>query len=217
MKLSDKIIIIIVFIWIGTFILLNIFSKRSEDILLDYVSIKSTNIISIIINKSINNVLYNNNYNNLIIDYKDSDGNIVNIDFDNLRVNRLLYLITNDILESIDSIQFDDSLINMQDRIYYIPLGIIYDMPILNNLGPKIPFKIDFLSGVNNETNISVKEYGINSSLIELCLNINLDVQVIMPFKSKVITINKNIILDSKIIQGKIPDYYGGLISGSLK
>ena len=80
-------------------------------------------------------------------------------------------------------------------------------------MGPKIPFKISLVGSTNNETKINVEEYGINSSKVEVVLNINFKMMVLLPFKSKEIVINKTIILDSKIIQGKVPDYYGGMFS----
>ena len=222
-KLSDQIIVIIVFIIIVTFIFINIFSRRSEYLLMDYISMKSTNIINAIINKSIVNILYEQKCDNLIKDYKDENGNIVNLDFNNNIVNRMIYLITEDILDDMNNIESSDfnninsKYINKNNRVQYVPLGIIYNTPLLNNLGPKIPFKIEFLGSVNNEAKINIKEYGINSSLVELVINLNLQVQIILPFKSKAISIDKSVILDSKIIQGKVPSYYGGLISGSLK
>ena len=209
MKINNKIILIMVLIILNTMFFINTFSKNSEKILLDYASIQSINIISSRINNAINKVLYNSTYDNLIKESKDKDGNIVNIDFDNLIVNRLLYSITNDLL--------NNELTDYNDRIYYIPLGIIYNKPILNNLGPKIPFKASIIKSVNNDSKINIKEYGINSSMIELVINIGMKVEVIMPFKSKIVSINKSIILDSKIIQGKVPNYYGGIISSSLK
>lgn len=209
MKLSNRIIFVIILVILTTFVFIKMFSSRAEYILLDYASFKSTNIISSQINSSINKVLYENNYDNIIKEYKDSEGNIVNVDFDNLIVNRLLYLITDNLL--------NNDYISSNDSVYYVPLGIMYNTPILNNLGPKIPFKIDIIRSVNNDTKINIKEYGINSSMIELVINIGMKIEVIMPFKSKMISINKSIILDSKIIQGKVPDYYGGIISSSLK
>ena len=69
---------------------------------------------------------------------------------------------------------------------------------------------------ISNVALEDVKEYGINSSLVEIVLNIKIQIEVILPFQSKTIFVEKNIILESKIIQGKIPQYYGGFIT-SLK
>ena len=212
-KTSDKILLIIVLILINTFILIKIFSTRSEKILLDYAELKSTNLISSIINKSVSDTLTKNNYNDIIIDYKDKDGQIINLNFDNYKINNFMNNISNNIIESINLLEIKKA----QSNLYYVPYGIIYNTPILSNLGPKIPFKIDYLGSVITDSKINVKEYGINSSIVEVIVNTKLQVEIILPFRSKKVEIEKNIILDSKIIQGQIPEYYGGLISGSLK
>lgn len=209
MKLNDRIIFIFLIILFVTFLFINSYSRKSELVLLDYASFKATNEINNLINQSINTVLYNNSYENIIKESKDAQGNIVDVDFDNLIVNRLLYLITENLMSG------EIEIIN--NKVYYLPLGLIYNIPVLNNLGPKIPYKMDIIKSVNNEARINVKEYGINSSIIELVINIDMKAEVIMPFKSKIVNVNKNIILDSKIVQGRVPNYYGGFISGSLK
>ena len=209
MKLYDKVLYTIVIIFLLSFIFVRLFSSRSEKILLEKASMRLTNTVSYLINKSINKILYDNTCDNIIKDYVDSEGNIKNIDFDNYKINKILYLITDDLL--------NNKLFKFRNKVYYISLGLIHDTPVLNNIGPKIPFIIDTIESVNNESKINVKEYGINSSIVEIVINIDMKIEVIMPFKSKMVNINKSIILDSKIIQGKVPNYYGGLISSSLK
>ena len=53
--------------------------------------------------------------------------------------------------------------------------------------------------------------------MIEVVLNIDVQLQVILPFQSDIVNVNKKIIIDSKIIQGTIPNYYGGFLPSTLK
>ena len=216
-KKSDIVLLIIVLIIIVSYIMLKIFTYKSEPILMDYAKNKSINIVSSIINNSINEIISNKDLNIININ-KNNRGDIVSLDFDNKKVNEILILSTNQILKSVLEME-DVNLDKLNDNylVYYIPMGVIHDIPALVNIGPKIPFKFNIIGNVNSSTTNNIKEYGINSSLIEVLLNINLDVQVILPFKIEVISVEKNILLDSKIIQGNIPEYYGGLISSSLK
>ena len=216
-KKSDIVLLIIVLIIIVSYVMLKIFTYKSEPILMDYAKNKSINIVSSIINNSINEIISNKDLNIININ-KNNRGDIVSLDFDNKKVNEILLLSTNQILKSVLEME-DVNLDKLNDNylVYYIPMGVIHDIPALVNIGPKIPFKFNIIGNVNSSTTNNIKEYGINSSLIEVLLNINLDVQVILPFKIEVISVEKNILLDSKIIQGNIPEYYGGLISSSLK
>ena len=147
-KNSDIILFIIVTIIIISYILIKIFTYKSEPILLEYAKKKSTNIVSALINESINNILYKNDYENIIYLEKDEIGNIISLNFNNKKINEILYLTTENILNNISLLEkgkygnLDIKYIKDNNWIYYIPLGVIHDQPILNNLGPKIPFKI---------------------------------------------------------------------------
>ncbi len=204
MKKSDIYLVIVIIIFIVTYIFIKIFTYKSESILINYAKRNSTNVVSNLINDSIYNILYDNgSYDDLIIINKNDLNEINSLNFNNVSINNILYLSTNNILNNIKKLESNNNM------IYYVPSGVIYSLPILVNIGPKIPFKIDILGDVNNETNINVREYGINNVVVEVVLNIELTVQVILPFISETLNIDKQIILDSKIIQGSIPNYYG--------
>ena len=211
-KESDIILLIIILILIVSFIFIKLFTYRSEPILMDYAKRKSNNIISSIINKAINDVIYKDNYKNIIEIEKDNNGIITNLNFDNKKINEILYLTTENLLDSINELES-----NSKKNIFYVPMGVIHDTPILVNIGPKIPFIIEIIGSTNNYSYNNIKEYGINSSIVEVFIRINMQIQVILPFRSEIFSIDKDILLDSKIVQGEIPNYYGGLFSNSLK
>lgn len=220
-KKVDKHLYIIIFIFLVTFILLKLFTIKSSPLLMEYAENKSKNIINTLVNNSLNKII--NKSEIKIIDVeKNNQGDIVNINFNNNVMNEILYKVTDNLLNDIYILEkktkknINDKHVPKEDYIYFIPIGIINNIPILTNIGPKIPFKIEIISSTENNIVNNVKEYGINSSLVEIVLNIKIQIEVILPFQSKTIFVNKNIILESKIIQGKIPQYYGGFIT-SLK
>ena len=65
-KDGDIVLLIIVLILIVSYIFIKIFSYRSEPILMDYAKRKTNNIVSSIVNKSINDIIYKNSYDNII-------------------------------------------------------------------------------------------------------------------------------------------------------
>ncbi len=220
-KKNDKIIMIIVLIIICSYLMLKVFTYKSEPILMDYAKNESINIINDLINNSLSYII-NNNKEIIKID-KNINGDITSLSFDNKQINSILYMVNDNILHNINLLENGKykelkiiSLSN-DNKVYYIPFGVVHGMSVIANLGPKIPFKMDILGNINNEISNEVKEYGINSSMVEIVLNINMQVQIILPFKSEKINVNKSVLLDSKIIQGTIPNYYGGSFSTSLK
>lgn len=221
-KKSDKLLIIIIIILINSYLLVKVFSFNSEPLLMDYAKNSIINVITSLINNSINNIIYENNIDDLILLEKNNNNEISNVNFNNRKINEILYEVNNELLSNIKKVEegklksINSFYLSDNDIIYYIPIGIVHNSVALNNIGPKIPFKIRMIGSIDNNTEINVKDYGINSSIIELYLNIAINVQVIMPFKSDVVIIKKKILLESKIIQGQIPEYYGGIISNPL-
>ena len=125
-KNSDIVLIIIIVILLITYIFLKIFTYRSEPILLDYAKRKSTNMISSLINKSINEVLLKYNYENIIEIEKDKNGKVENLNINNKDVNEILYLTTDNILNNIE-------LLEKNKLLLYVPIGVIHNIPILVN------------------------------------------------------------------------------------
>lgn len=195
---SDVILIVIVVILVTTYFFLKLFAYNALNILYDYAYNKSMNLANNLINDSLNNIINKNDYKLLI-----SENEIIN--FDNSKINNILIEFSDILYKKIDTI-------NSENRIFFVPFGTIFNINTLGGIGPKIPFKIEMLGNSNNEIKTNIKEYGINNSLIEVELNVKVDVQVVIPFKTNRFEINKKIILDSKIIEGKIPQYYGGII-----
>lgn len=56
----------------------------------------------------------------------------------------------------------------------------------------------------------SVVEYGINNSVIEIALVINLSIQVFIPFQEESITSTSKIPLSVEIINNEVPYFYLG-------
>jgi sporulation protein YunB len=217
----DKAIYITILILFITYLLIYNFDKKSTIILLNYAENNTKEITSSIINKAIHDLTEDSNYSDLIDVIKNENEEITNINFNELKVNKILYNVTDNILNNIylfekgETSEVNIKYYDSNDLIYYVPIGIIYDTPVLVGIGPKIPYKSTLVGNVNTEIETKIKEYGINNSLIELVLNVNINFQIILPFTSSKVSVNKSILLDSGIIQGKIPEYYGGLITNS--
>lgn len=216
----DKIIVIFIIVIASTFIRIKTFSIKSNSILLNFAKNQSTKIATTIINISLKKILEDDMTEVMQIK-SDKYGNVLRIDFNNKKVNRLNYQINNSILSSIKSFEngkiknLDVNYLDERDLIYKVPIGIIYDIPILVDISAKIPIKTSLLSNVESSILTRVKEYGINNSLIEIYAKITLNVQVILPFSSEIVKVIKEIPIDSKVVQGKIPQYYGGVITNT--
>lgn len=200
---------------------LKIFSNKSLPALLSIAESETEKVATILINKSIKEELLATGYEDIITVVRNSNNEIIDLSYNNYKMNELLYNVTNNITNSILNLEkgnienLNTTYFDKSDFIYEIPLGIIYNIPVLIDISPKVPLKTNMLGSLQTSLDTQVKEYGINNSLIETFININLNIKIIFPFASKNKEINKKIIISTKVIEGKIPTYYGGIIRNS--
>lgn len=200
--------ITIAIIFLITYIFIKDFSYKSEPILINFAEKEAIKISTILINNSISKVKIDNN-----IITTDSENDIVTFNFDNKKIQEISYLFTENLLNDIKKLSNNDfDKIKTDDLKYEIPIGIIYNLPMLIEIGPKIVIKTMPINSIETNVEMQVKDYGINSAIIQVLLKVKLHTQIILPFNTDTYTVNKSIILESKIIQGNIPKYYSGSI-----
>lgn len=204
MKRSDIVIIVLLMIVIMTMIMLNVFAKKTQGILVKYANNQTNVKINNIIDNTIRKILTLEEYNNIIEIEKNENEEITNINFNNSKINKILTKSSENIMLQINK---------NNEKIYNIPFGLISDNHLIQNFGPSIPYAINILGNLNNNTYINIKEYGINNSIIEVILKVEIEYQIMLAFTKEIKKMNKEIILESKIIQGNIPSYYGNVNS----
>lgn len=91
-----------------------------------------------------------------------------------------------------------------------IPLGQVTGNTVLANLGPRIPINLEVIGTVRTNITREQTEFGINGVWISFYLNVEADVQVIIPFTSEVTTVTAQIYIDGGALMGEVPDFYGG-------
>ncbi len=225
---SDKILIIIIIIFIVSYVMLKVFTIKSEDILLNYAENKSKELALLLTTNMLEEIIEKDKIDiDTIIDIeKNNNGEIIGLDFNNKSINTLLIKINEKFHNNLQSLENEKNNIiekkyykktsSKNYMIYEVPMSIVYDVPVLVGIGPKIPFKLDVLGNAATTITTNIKEYGINNSLVEVMLEVKINIQIILPFSSKKILTSNQIPLKSKIIQGKIPEYYGGIINEKI-
>lgn len=217
---SDIILLIMIIVLIISYIMLKVFTIKSEKILLNYAENKSKELSQLLVNNALEEIIIDANVEDIINLEKNQNNEIISLDFNNVKINEIELKISKNIQNNLKKLEenkknsltekyYDDKI----DIIYEVPMSIIYDVPILVGIGPKVPFKLDVLGNAKTNVITNIKEYGINNSLVEVILNMKINIQIILPFSSKNIVIESNVPLKTKVIQGKIPTYYGGIIS----
>lgn len=203
-KLKLKVLIILFFVLLLIFLFFKLLNKTSSYIL-EYSKEEANKFTTNIINNSIDeNTLKLLNNDNLYTITRNNDNEIEMIDYNTYLSNLILKNIVNNIEENINYLE--------NDIAFYVPCGIIFNNYLFNNMGPKIPVKLKIISSIMSSIKTNIKDYGINNSLIEISVNIQLQERIMLPIISDVITYNVSIPISYKIINGNIPIYYGGTI-----
>lgn len=229
-KINNSILVIILII-VGIYISLRIISKKLTPILFNYAENETRRVANIIVSKAVNSSSLKEIDDDFFIITKEND-TIKSIDFDPVKLNNFMIKVIDKIqtnlklLESgeIDKIDVDNKELLKYDKkngkkgvFYEIPIGVVFNNPLLSNLGPKIPVKFTLMGEVISNVETQITNYGINNALLQTNINIKLTEKVLLPISSKEINVEYNIPISLKMIQGSIPNYYfNGIESKSI-
>lgn len=217
------ILIIVILVIIVIIYLLKMLNTKIIPEFNNYSEIETKKIISSLINETVINEIANNTVDDLFITTKDDNGNVVSVDFDSKKANKLLLITSTALSKNLKYLEsgeaykigiYSEILNNVSDEklkkgvIYEIPIGIIFNNIVFNNLLPKVPVKIDLISNVFCKLNTEVVEYGINNALIKINIEINVQVKILLPLSSKTSSISVSVPVVMKALGGAVPGYY---------
>ena len=203
MKLKNKIkrkyyilfsFILILFLFV---ILFSVYSKKINPKLESYTYQKVKEELESNIIKNINNI-YNDNFNNLLEIVQNSDNEIVYVDYDLNKSYDILNNYVNNLKKTI-----------IKKDIIEVPFLISSDNILLANIGPKIMIKYDFTNSILANIETKVTNFGINNALIEIYLHLEINYLITIPLNIEKHKEKYDLLLNSKVIQGKVPSFYG--------
>lgn len=210
-RFFKKNIILIFFLMISIFYSFHILGKNLNHYYLEYSENEASRIITNSISEAVNErVLKQIKNESLYTIVRNKNDEIEMIDYNSYLVNIFLRDVTNNVTKYLAEEEEKSN-----NASFYIPMGSVFQNPLLNNRGPKIPVRMELVGSVLTGVNSKVTNYGINNSLIEIFVHIEVNERVILPVTAKNITIVNDIPISYRIIKGKIPSYYSGTNSSS--
>ncbi|OQR54277.1 sporulation protein YunB [Bacillus sp. CDB3] len=147
----------------------------------------------------------------------DRNGKVSTIDLNTKQVNEILTSTTEYIEKYLQQVEkgdtkalgiFEENGVSMS-----VPFGRITDNALLGNIGPNIPINFTPIGHVNTDIKQLVEPQGINNTAIKIIMEVEVTLQVMIPLRTKEITVKQNIPIATRIVQGEVPTYYG---SGSV-
>ena len=218
------ILILIISILTTSILIINYISKKIYPIFLKYAEIETKKISNTVINNAISKTITNKNTSEEIFTIKyDKNDEIKTLDFNTPKINEYLTKATKSIQEDIKNIEkgninkIDKNLLQKYNKenlkkgiIYTLNAGIVADSPLLANLGPKIPIRINLIGDIISYISADVEDYGINNSMVKVFINLEMTEQIIVPFYEKNINMKAKVPIAIKLVTGKLPQYYLG-------
>lgn len=197
--MKRKITIIIFFILFFTTLLLYFYSSKISLLLIKNTKIESKKIAIKIISKNVSNDIIKELENKeLFIVEKDNNNNIEMIDYDSKVVNELLSIVSKRITKNFNELEKKNNI------VMKVPIGVVTNNIFLENLGPKIPIKLVLNGNVFTSLKTNVKEYGINSALIEVFVVVEVNINIIIPFRTSEIKVVNEIPISIKVVKGNV-------------
>lgn len=216
-------IILVVIIIVGILLGFRVVDKKISPIMLSIAQEECNKLSTVIINDSIKKEVSEGlTFDKLfIITYE--NGEIATIDFDSVIVNKALSNITSSVLTNLKYVEegnieelsnIDDVFIHYNKNklkkgiIYELPLSLVYKNTFLSNLSPKVPVRIQLIGTVNTNLKTKVTDYGINNALIEVYAEVEVSLQVILPFINEKQVTKSSVPIVFKMVKGKVPEYF---------
>lgn len=194
-------------------------------IYMDFAEMQSEKIASQVISSAINSRVANVlDVNDIIVNIPPSEsGGIVGAKFNTEIINRVLaemqILVQQhldqaesgnlDLLPPSGEIDYDPQA--MEDRggiVFLIPMGQAIGLPLLGNLGPKIPIRLHVIGEVQATPETTIKEFGINNASIEVNVLLVVNVQIIVPFATKNTVVKTKVPIAAGLFKGDVPPIY---------
>ena len=156
----------------------------------------------------------------ILIINKNAKGEILYVDY-NLEKAYLVLDIVSTRLESLVSgleqgefkdIRDNNIKTNEHGLVLELPMFVASDYALMSNLGPKIYMKVNFVGSMLTNIKSKITEYGINNALEELYVTIKLSQELISPVTDDELSIEYDCLIASQVINGTVPNIYGGSI-----
>lgn len=190
--------------------------------MLSYVSEKVSNIavdkLTLMIKKDAYKIIYKNiddlfvleDINNVIEIIKNDNGEIVSVNYRFDNCYKMLDKYIDNIYRDFINTDFSDQYYD--NGVYFISSSLINNGAVFNNFGINVPMKINVVSDMRSNFKTKVVNYGMNNVLVELYLVVKIESWFINPFDENKFGEEYEYIISSQIINGSIPQYFGGAI-----
>lgn len=147
---------------------------------------------------------------------QDEEGNIITLDYDTARLNRILQNTLETLEASLEAAQdgkedpWTRQTYYADGIIYQIPLGYLTQIPMLAQMGPKIPVRFRMINDISAQFSFETEPYGLNNTMVRITLVLRLQANAITALSMSQIEQTLQIPLVMELVHGQVPEHYMG-------
>lgn len=195
------ILIHIVLIFFLCFCLLLVYSNKTSKKISLFANKYYEKQINIKLNTILKNVS-NEVDTEILIIHKNNNDEIISADYDIKKTYELIDRLTSKLTKTVNK---DD----LKANIITVPFFVASNNVFLNNYGPKIKVKMYYMDTIIANIKTKITDYGMNNALVEAYIVISLDGKLITPLGQDEKKNTYELLISSKIINGRVPTLYG--------
>lgn len=152
-----------------------------------------------IINEAVQKNVSMINYQDLMGIHKDNDNRIVLMMPDTVLINRISTQTTLDVEKELEK---------METQGFTLPLGLVTGSTLFSNTGPPIRIGIIPVGMIDVNMEDEFVEAGINQTKHRIYLNVNTNLQIVVPFLRSDVNVSVDVPITESIIVGPVPEWY---------
>lgn len=198
-------IVTILLIFLLTVILLYLYTYNSNDNLKKVAKTSFEKDVYQKINSSLKYVLTKKDFTDILTIHKNNNGEILYVDY-NLQKS---YIYLDEIASYLEKTFSSSSF------ILDFPFLVGSNNLLFNNFGPKIKVQINYVNSILFNIETKITNYGLNNALVEAYIKISIEGLIITPVSEEKNIINYDMLISSKVINGRVPSLYGDYISSN--
>jgi len=196
-------------------------NARLTPIYVDYAEVQTQRIAAHVINKAINsrtvNVL---DVNDIIVNVPSDTKGMIKFNTEIInRASAEIHSLVEAHLQQAESgnlsilpteeIEFDPQAMESGEGVvFFVPLAQAANIPLLGNLGPKIPIRFNVIGQVQSTIDTKISEFGINNAVVEVNILLTVNVQIIAPLATRKSVVTQRIPVAMGLIQSTVPQIY---------
>lgn len=220
-KISRILLLILFLVFFFAFSLVKVYSDKVSPKVIEIANMRIKRFTESFLSNNIGyDILNDEVIDNILVINKNSDGEILYVDYNLDQAYKTLEVITTELNNLLVDLEngviknnTDNSIVGSDyGLILSLPMFISSDSVILANLGPKIYFKVHFVGSLLTNIKSQITDYGMNNALVELYATIKITEELVAPVTSSSQVIEYDVLIASKVINGRVPGFYGGMI-----